>query len=133
MQILNQHSEEQYLELETHFFNLFNSVASLLVITEGENLENDDLKISHFNALTKRINEIVGNFDKIKKGVEKVMFKGEKVIHNSTQPLSIDLDENETKMVYECIEHFIHMYTVVDDAEPYKNLLNKLGSKYESK
>ena len=38
------HSEEQYLKLETNFINLFNAVESLLTITEGEGLENDQQK-----------------------------------------------------------------------------------------
>lgn len=122
------HSEKQYLELETNFLNLFNAVESLLTITEGENLDSDQLKARHLGALSIRLNEITERFSKIKQGVLDVMFKGEP-IHTLQPSVKHFLNEQEAELLLECIEHFINMWEKVDDPTPYKNLLKKLKFK----
>jgi len=126
--MINKHSEEQYLKLETNFINLFNAVESLLTITEGEGLENDQQKARHLGALSIRLNEITERFSKIKQGVLDVMFKGEPIhtLHPSAKHF---LNEQETELLFECIEHFINMWEKVDDPTPYKDLLEKLKFK----
>ena len=116
--MINKHSEKQYLELETHFFNLFNAVESLLTITEGEDLGTDELKAKHLGALSIRLNEITERFSKIKQGVTDVMFKGN-AIHTVPKPPAVSLNENET-------EKLIERQNEVSD---YKNLLSKITLK----
>ena len=62
---LKRHSEKQYLDLETNYLNLFGAVSSLLTITEGEDLNSDSQRLSHFNALCTRVHEIVNRFEKV--------------------------------------------------------------------
>ena len=122
------HSEKQYLELETNFLNLFNAVESLLTITEGENLDSDQLKARHLGALSIRLNDISERFSKIKQEVQSNMFRVDTVIHKKPP---VALEEKESKMLIECIEHFISMWEKVDNPMPYKDLLNKLTNKSE--
>lgn len=121
------HSERQYLELETNFINLFNAVESLLTITEGENLDSDQLKARHLGALSIRLNDISERFSKIKQEVVSNMFKEDSVNHTLKPPVS--LKEEESKKLIECVEHFICMWEKVDDPMPYRDLLNKLTGK----
>ena len=74
--ILNKHSEAQYLKLEQKYLNLFNFLESLLTITEGEDLESDSKKLSHFNALCIRVHDGVERFNKFTQQVRDVMFHG---------------------------------------------------------
>ena len=39
--MLNKFSQNQYLEIEKNYFNLFNALQSLLTHTEGEDLDAD--------------------------------------------------------------------------------------------
>ena len=77
----NKHSENQYLELEKNYLNLFNFVQSLLTITEGEDLENNDMKLSHFNALCIRLNEGVEQYSKFTEKVRGNQFQGDSANH----------------------------------------------------
>ena len=120
--MLNKHSEEQYLELETNFFNLFNAVQSLLTITEGENLDSDEIKARHLGALSIRLNDISERFGKIKKKVESDMFRG----NAKKEKPFISLNENESTKLIECVEHFICMFEMQNEVSDYKNLLNKI-------
>ena len=122
--MINKHSEKQYLELETHFLNLFNAIESLLTITEGKDLERESERLVHFNALCERVNFITEKFSKIKQGVLANQFPKSSVNHTTKPPVS--LNENETKKLIECIEHYVCMFEFENEASDYKNLLNKI-------
>tara|TARA_R100000781_G_scaffold94684_1_gene58994 strand:+ start:3698 stop:4087 length:390 start_codon:yes stop_codon:yes gene_type:complete len=128
--MINKHSEKQYLELETNFINLFNAVESLLTITEGEDLNTDELKARHLGALSIRLNEITERFSKIKQGVIDVMFKGD-AIHTTPKLPAVSLSVEETERLIECVEHFICMWEIDNDSSKYKDLLNKITLKEE--
>ena len=122
--MINKHTEEQYLELETNFLNLFNAVESLLTITEGEDLNSDSQRLSHFNALCERVTSITERFSKIKQGVLNNMFPKSSINHKP-KPL-VSLNENETKKLFECVEHYICMFERENQVSDYKNLLKKI-------
>ena len=73
---INKHSEEQYLKLEQAYFNLYNFIESLLTVTEGEDLNSDSQRLSHFNVLCKRINEGLSRFNKTTKQVRVAKLNG---------------------------------------------------------
>ena len=125
--MIREHSEDQYLKLEANFMNLYNSVQSLLTITEGEDLDNDEQKIIHFNALCKRINDITEHYQKAYKKTVNDMYKGDRDKQENTPYRHNFLNEKEYRMVLECIDHFIEMYGVVENELPYKNLRDKIA------
>ena len=131
--MIREHSEEQYLELETNFMNLFNSVQSLLTITEGENLDSDTAKLNHFKALCKRINSISNRFQKAYDKTVNDMYNGDRDKIENTPKHHAFLNQKEYDMLLECIDHFIQMYGVVENEIPYKDLRNKITNQSESK
>ncbi len=80
---IQKHSEKQYLDLETNYLNLYNALSSLLTITEGEDLNSDSQRLSHFNALCTRVNEIVERFSKVTEQVQTSKFKGDSATTSS--------------------------------------------------
>ena len=71
---LAKHTEKEYLELETNYLNLFTFVQSLLTITENKDINSDSQRLSHFNALTIRLNEGINRFEKFTKDLRGNLF-----------------------------------------------------------
>ena len=105
--LLKKPTHEQYLELEKNFLNLFNFTQSLLTITEGEDLDNNDLKLSHFNAICIRLNEGVEQFSKFAEKVRGNQFQGDSANHIASEPsqIIIKCDRNEHQLIVEACEH----------------------------
>ena len=102
------HCEKQYLDLETHYLNLFNFVQSLLTITEGEDLDSDSQRLIHFDALCERINEGVERFSDFTEQVRVVKFKGESTTtppNESARMIQLILNEREYGHVVDALEH----------------------------
>ena len=108
----NKHSENQYLELEKNYLNLFNFVQSLLTITEGEDLENNDMKLSHFNALCIRLNEGVEQYSKFTEKVRGNQFQGDSANPLAYEPsqILIKCDSNEHQLIIEALEHIANSF-----------------------
>ena len=102
------HSEKQYLDLETNYLNLFNFVQSLLTITEGEDLDSDNQRLIHFDALCERINEGVERFSDFTEQVRVVKFKGESTTtppNGSARMIQLILNKREYGHVVDALEH----------------------------
>ena len=125
---LKKHSEVQYLNLETSYLNLYNAISSLLTITEGEDLESDSQKLSHFNALCMRINETVSRFSKFTDQVRESKVKGDSATTSSfPDPGSVILlwvNHLEKDLIVESLENYALM---LDDYKISDNL-NKLAN-----
>tara|TARA_R110002110_G_scaffold318717_1_gene531565 strand:- start:235 stop:660 length:426 start_codon:yes stop_codon:yes gene_type:complete len=126
---LNQHSESQYLKLEQKYINLFNFLESLLTITEGEDLDSDSQKISHFNALCIRINDGVERFSKFTQQVRDVMFHG----NSATTPqapesaeIVIYCTKDEHGLMVEALEHIGNSFPDLRTADSFQNLADDL-------
>lgn len=126
---LNKHSESQYLKLEQKYLNLFNFLESLLTITEGEDLDSDSKKLSHFNALCMRINEGIERFSKFTQQVRDVMFNE----NSATTPQSpgsaevvIYCTKDEHKLMIEALEHIGNSYPDLRIADSFQNLADDL-------
>lgn len=110
---IKKHSEKQYLDLETNYLNLFNALSSLLTITEGEDLDSDSQRLSHFNALCTRVNEIVDRFSKVTEQVQTSKFKGDSATTSSkSDPASVILlwvNQEERGLIVEALENYALM------------------------
>ena len=107
---LNKFSQEQYLELEKYYLNLYNFLQSLLSITEGEDLDSDSKKLIHFGALCMRINQAVEEYAKFTKKVQDVMFKGDSAttppqIPEPSGDVQIIVNKEEYALILEALEH----------------------------
>jgi len=106
---LKKHSEEQYLNLEKNYLNLFNFLQSLLSITEGEDLSSDSQKLNHFDALCMRVNQTVEEYSNFANEVRGVMFKGDSATTTSyPEPVGnvlITVNTKEYKLLIEACEH----------------------------
>ena len=109
--MLKRHDEKEYLELEQKFIGLFNAVSSLLVITEGENLESDSQKIIHFNALCQRISQIIEHYDTYK-GSLSIQGQSDQDPAHTGSPSSwvIIADKKEREMIIEALFNMACMY-----------------------
>ena len=125
---LKKHSEKQYLDLETNYLNLYNAICSLLTITEGEDLESDSQKLSHFNALCVRVNEIINRFEKVTEQVRDSKVKGDSATTTSHPDPALVilmwLTHQDHKLIIEAVEN----YALMLDDYKISNDLNKLAN-----
>jgi len=133
---LNKHSETQYLNLEQKYLNLFNFLESLLTITEGEDLDSDSKKLSHFNALCIRVNEGVERFNKFTQQVRDVMFNG----NSATLPrvpgsaeVVIYCDKEEYQLIIEGLEHLGNSFPDLKVSDKFQDLADDLKNLKGSK
>ena len=123
------HSESQYLELETNYLNLFNFAQSLLTITEGEDLDSDDIKLSHFNALCRRINEGVERFSDFTEQIRAVKFKGESTTTSpdeSARMIQILCDRDEYELIIESLEHMANSWPNMKLSEKFQKVADDI-------
>ena len=133
---LQKHSENQYLDLETNYLNLFNALSSLLTITEGEDLDSDSQRLSHFNALCTRINEIVDRFTKVTEQVRTSKLKGDSATTSSkSDPASVILlwvNQHERALIVEALENYSLMLNEYKESDNFTKLANEIKeAKYE--
>ena len=127
---LKKHSEKQYLDLETNYLNLFNALSSLLTITEGEDLDSDSQRLSHFNALCTRINEIVDRFSKVTEQVQTSKLKGDSATTSSkSDPASVILlwvNQHERALIVEALENYSLMLNDYKVSDNFTKLANEI-------
>ena len=127
---IQKHSEKQYLDLETNYLNLFNALSSLLTITEGEDLNSDSQRLSHFNALCTRINEIVARFSKVTEQVQTSKFKGDSATTSSkSDPASVILlwvDQEERGLIVAALENYALMLDDYKVSDNFTKLANEI-------
>ena len=127
---LKKHSEKQYLDLETNYLNLFNALSSLLTITEGEDLDSDSQRLSHFNALCTRINEIVDRFSKVTEQVQTSELKGDSATTSSkSDPASVILlwvNQHERALIVEALENYSLMLNDYKVSDNFTKLANEI-------
>jgi hypothetical protein len=127
---LQKHSEKQYLDLETNYLNLFNALSSLLTITEGEDLDSDSQRLSHFNALCTRINEIADRFSKVTEQVQTAKFKGDSATTPSkSDPASVILlwvNQHERSLIVEALENYSLMLNDYKVSDNFTKLANQI-------
>lgn len=127
---IQKHSEKQYLDLETNYLNLFNALSSLLTITEGEDLDSDSQRLSHFNALCTRINEIVDRFSKVTEQVQASKFKGDSATTSSkSDPASVILlwvNQHERALIVEALENYSLMLNEYKVSDNFTKLANQI-------
>ena len=128
--MLNKFSQNQYLELEKNYFNLFNALQSLLTHTEGEDLDEDSKRLIHFGALCKRINQIVEEYADFTSKVRDVMFKGDSAtttpIPEPSGDVQIIVNKKEYGHIIEALEHFASMYPDLKVADEFQKLSNDI-------
>ena len=125
---LNQHSESQYLKLEQKYLNLFNFLESLLTITEGEDLDSDSKKLSHFNVLCIRVNDGVEQFSKFTQQVRDVMFHGNSALPRDpgSAEIVIYCDKEEHKLIIDSLEHIANSFPDLHTADQFHDLANDI-------
>lgn len=127
---LNKHSEKQYLELETYFLNLFGFLQSLLSITEGKDLESNNQKLIHFDALCMRINQAVDEYQEFASKVRNVMFKGDSATTTSeTEPtsnISIKCNRQEYSLIIEALEHMANSFPDLKIADEFQAIADDI-------
>jgi len=127
---LQKHSEKQYLDLETNYLNIYNAVSSLLTITEGEDLDSDSQRLSHFNALCTRINEIVDRFTKVTEQVQTSKLKGDSATTSSkSDPASVILlwvNQHERALIVEALENYSLMLNEYKVSDNFTKLANEI-------
>lgn len=126
--LIKKHTEDQYLELEKNFLNLFNFNQSLLTITEGEDLENNDMKLSHFNALCIRLNEGVEQFSKFAEKVRGNQFQGDSANNLASEPsqIVIKCDYEEYKKIIESLEHIANSFPDLKSSDEFQKIADDL-------
>ena len=130
------HSEKQYLDLETNYLNLFNALSSLLTITEGEDLDSDSQRLIHFNALCRRVNQIVATFSKVTEQVQTSKLKGDSATTSSkSDPASVILlwvNQHERALIVEALENYSLMLNEYKVSDNFTKLANEIKeAKYE--
>ena len=125
---LNKHSEAQYLKLEQKYLNLFNFLESLLTITEGEDLDSDSQKLSHFNALCIRVNEGVERFNKFTQQVRDVMFQGNSALPRDpgSAEIVIYCGKEEHVLIIEALEHLGNSFPDLKVSDRFQDLADDL-------
>ena len=127
------------MDLETNYLNLFNALSSLLTITEGEDLDSDSQRLSHFNALCTRVHEIVDRFSKVTEQVQTSKFKGDSATTSSkSDPASVILlwvDQEERGLIVEALENYALLLDDYKVSDNFTKLANEIkeGKHEESK
>ncbi len=128
-QKLSQHTEKQYLELETNYLNLYNFVQSLLTITENKDIDSDSQRLSHFNALTIRVTEGVKRFEKFTKDLRSNVFTRNSASSNSEgKPYEVRIlaTKKEKKLIIEALEHMSNSYPDLKVSDKFQQLANEI-------
>ena len=120
---LQNHSEAQYLELETNFINLFNFVQSLMTITEGEDLGSNSQRLSHFNALCIRITEGVERFSDYADKVRDSRF----ISIGQDSKIAIICDREEHGLIVEALEHIANGFPDLKLSDKFQNLADDIS------
>ena len=125
---LNKHSESQYLKLEQKYINLFNFLESLLTITEGEDLDSDSKKLTHFNALCMRVNDGVEQFSKFTQQVRDVMFHGNSALPQApgSAEIVIYFNKEEHRLMIEALEHLGNSFPDLKRSDEFQDLADDL-------
>tara|TARA_R100001377_G_C3082778_1_gene73014 strand:+ start:74 stop:478 length:405 start_codon:yes stop_codon:yes gene_type:complete len=111
--ILAQHTESQYLDLETNYLNLYNFTESLLSITENKDIDSDSQRLTHFNALTIRLNEGLNRFQKFTKDLRGSLFTRNSANSNpegNNYEVRILATKREKKLIIESLEHLARSF-----------------------
>ena len=128
-QKLSQHTEKQYLELETNYLNLYNFVQSLLTITENKDIDSDSQRLSHFNALTIRVTEGVRRFEKFTQALQSNLFARNSASSDSVgKPYEVRIltTKEEKKLIIEALEHMSNSYPDLKVSDEFQNLANQI-------
>ena len=127
---LNKHSEKQYLELEKNYLNLFNGLQSLLTHTEGEDFNEDSVRLINFGALCMRINQIVEEYADFTSKVRDVMFKGDSAtttpIPEPSGDVQIIVNKREYGHIIEALEHYASMYPDSKVADEFQQIADDI-------
>jgi hypothetical protein len=125
---LNKHSEAQYLKLEQKYLNLFNFLESLLTITEGEDLDSDSKKLTHFNALCIRVNDGVEQFSKFTQQVRDVMFHGNSALprYPGSAEIVIYCNKEEHRLMIEALEHLGNSFPDSKRSDEFQDLADDI-------
>lgn len=126
--MINKHSESQYLKLEQDYLNLFNFLESLLTITEGEDLDSDTQKLSHFSALCIRVNEGVERFNELTRRVRDVMLNGNSELPRApgSAEVIVYCSQTELKLIEDALEHMSRSFPDMRSAAQFEDLADNL-------
>lgn len=129
--ILSEHTEKQYLELETNYLNLYSFAESLLTITENRDINSDSQRLTHFNALTIRLNEGVSRFQRFTKALRSNLFARNSASSDSEGTYShdilpIEITDYEGKLIVESLEHISSSYPELKVADDFQELANRI-------
>ena len=126
--MINKHSESQYLKLEQDYLNLFNFLESLLTITEGEDLDSDTQKLSHFSALCIRVNEGVERFNELTRQVRDVMFHGNSALPRDpgSAEIIIYCNKEEHRLMIEALEYLGNSFPDLKRSDEFQDLADDI-------
>ncbi len=128
-QKLSQHTEKQYLELETNYLNLYNFVQSLLTITENKDIDSDSQRLSHFNALTIRVTEGVKRFEKFTKDLRGNLLKGNSASSDPEgKPYEVRIltTKEEKDLIIESLEHMACSYPDLKISKMFQSIADQI-------
>ena len=100
-----------------------------MAITEGEDLNSASHRLSHFNALCKRINEGVERFNPITKQVRDSKFKGDSATtssHPESAEVVIYCSKEERELMIEALEHIGNSFPDLKKADEFHDLAKDL-------
>ena len=127
--MMSRHTEKDYLDLETNYLNIYNFVESLLTITENKAIDSDSQRLSHFNALTIRINEGVSRFEKFTKALRSNLFAQDSVSPSSEgkdYEVRILTTKEEKKLIIEALEHMSNSYPDLKVSDTFQEIANNI-------
>lgn len=128
-QKLSQHTEKEYLELETNYLNLFNYVQGLLTITENKDIDSDSQRLSHFNALTIRVTEVINRFEKFTKDLQGNSLERNSASSNPEgKPYEVRIltTKEERELIIESLEHMANSYPDLKVSDKFQKLANEI-------
>tara|TARA_R110002020_G_scaffold117911_4_gene269487 strand:+ start:6038 stop:6445 length:408 start_codon:yes stop_codon:yes gene_type:complete len=128
-QKISEHTESQYLELETNYLNLFIFVKSLLAITENKDINSDSQRLSHFNALTIRVTEGVNRFEKFTQVLQSNLFSRNSASSDSVgNPYEVRIltSKEEKKLIIEALEHMACSYPDLKVSDKFQKIANDI-------
>ena len=126
---MSRHTEKDYLDLETNYLNIYNFVQSLLTITENKDIDSDSQRLSHFNALTIRINEGVSRFEKFTKALRSNLFAQDSASPSSEgkdYEVRILTTKEEKKLIIEALEHMSNSYPDLKVSDTFQEIANNI-------
>tara|TARA_R110000744_G_scaffold361699_4_gene469556 strand:- start:3273 stop:3656 length:384 start_codon:yes stop_codon:yes gene_type:complete len=126
---MSRHTEKDYLDLETNYLNIYNFVQSLLTITENKDIDSDSQRLSHFNALTIRINEGVSRFEKFTKDLRSNLFAQDSASPSSEgkdYEVRILATKEEKKLIIEALEHMSNSYPDLKVSDTFQEIADNI-------